>query len=163
MGVAKFHLSCDFECDDDGVLCVALVKCVKKMINVHQQIFGSKPSGRKICSPLEKGDHPELDTGELLEGDDVQKCQSLIRATQWAVSLGRMDIAMAVASLSGFRVTPRSGHMDRIKRFHSCLSDFKQAMIGFCVGEPVPRMASQRPVTEMKLRKKRLSVDKHFD
>ena len=53
-------------------------------------------------SPLEKGDHPELDTSELLDPTGVQQYQSLIGSLQWAISLGRFDIATAVMTMSGF-------------------------------------------------------------
>jgi hypothetical protein len=32
---------------------------------------------------------------------------------QWAVSIGRLDIATAVMSLSSFRAMPRRGHLER--------------------------------------------------
>ena len=36
----------------------------------------------------------------------------MIGAMQWAISIGRFDIATAVMSLSSFRVAPRIGHLD---------------------------------------------------
>jgi hypothetical protein len=64
-------------------------------------MFAEKPSA-KVHSPLEKGDHPELDTSELLDQTGVQQYQSLIGSLQWAFSLWRFDIANAVMSLSIF-------------------------------------------------------------
>ena len=61
-GPIKFHLGCDFKRDEDGTSCMAPDKYINKMVDVYQRMFGSKPSGRKIRNPLEKGDHPELDT-----------------------------------------------------------------------------------------------------
>ena len=46
-------------------------------------------------SPLDKGDHPELNTSELLDTKGVPQYQSLISSLQWSISLGRFDIAMA--------------------------------------------------------------------
>jgi hypothetical protein len=77
-----------------------------------------------VFSPLEKGDHPELDTSELLNDDDVQKYQSLIGSMQWAVSLGRFDIATAVMTMSAYRAAPREGHLTRAKRMVSYLMRF---------------------------------------
>ena len=62
---------------------------------------GEKPSA-KMYSPLEKGDHPELDCSELLNANDIQHYQSLIGSMQWAISLGCFDVATAVMSMSSF-------------------------------------------------------------
>jgi hypothetical protein len=89
-----------------------------------------------VSSPLEKGDHPEIDTSALLEPKQVQMYQSLIGSMQWAVSLGRLDIATAVMTLSGFRALPREGHLDRAKRVVGYLAKMRHAVIRFRVSEP---------------------------
>jgi hypothetical protein len=104
-GEINFHLGCDFFRDEDGTLCMKPEKYVSKMIQGYEQMFGSMPK-RKVYSPLEKGDHPELDTSELCDMTDVEKYQSLIGSLQWAVSLGRIDITTAVMTLSSFRAVP---------------------------------------------------------
>jgi hypothetical protein len=55
---------------------------------------------------------------------------------QWAVSLGRLDIATAVMTLSGFRALPREGHLDRAKRVIGYLAKMKHAVIRFRIAEP---------------------------
>jgi hypothetical protein len=65
-GTIAFHLGCDFVRDDKGILCMALKKYIEKMMMGYEQMFGEKPS-TMVHSPLEKGDHPELDTSELLD------------------------------------------------------------------------------------------------
>jgi len=87
-------------------------------------------------SPLGKGDHPECDTTELLEPEGVTRYQSLIGQTQWAVTLGRIDIATAVMTMSSFRAAPRRGHMDRAKRICGYLLKMRDACIRFRVGLP---------------------------
>ena len=64
-------------------------------------MFGEKPS-TKAQSPMEKGDHPELDQSEPLDAQGIQQFQSLIGLLQWAVSIGRFDMATVVMSLSSF-------------------------------------------------------------
>ena len=54
-GTITFHLGCDFFRDKDGVLCIAPKKHIGKMISACERMFGSKPSGKKIRSPLERG------------------------------------------------------------------------------------------------------------
>ena len=134
-GLIKYHLGCDFYRDEEGVLCFAPKRYIEKLIDIYKNTFGVKPK-LNISSPLEKGDHPELDTSELLDQDGIQKYQSLIGALQWTVSLGRIDVNTAVMTLSSFRVEPRKGHMDRIKRVYSYLAKMKHATIRIRTEEP---------------------------
>ena len=91
-------------------------------------MFGEKPK-ELYSSPLDKGDHPELDTSDLLDADGIQKYQSMIGAMQWAISIGRFDIATAVMSLSSFHVTPRVGHLEHCKLIYMYLSKMRHAAI----------------------------------
>ena len=91
------------------------------MVETYVRLFGEKPK-ELYSSPLEKGDHPELDTSDLLDADGIQKYQSMIGVMQWAISIGRFDIATAVMSLSSFHVAPRVGHLERCKRIYAYLS-----------------------------------------
>jgi hypothetical protein len=134
-GPIVFHLGMDFFRDSDGVMCIAPRKYIEKMMASYEQFFGSKPS-QKFSSPLEKGDHPEVDTSEFLNETGIQQYQSLIGAMQWAVSIGRMDITTAVMTLSSFRAMPRQGHMDRVKRVYGYLSKMKAAVIRVRTDEP---------------------------
>ncbi len=67
-GPVKFHLGCDFFRDEENVLCYAPLNYVEKLINNYTRIFGKRPV--QVVSPLIKGDHPELDTSELLKPED---------------------------------------------------------------------------------------------
>jgi hypothetical protein len=90
-GPLEFHLGCDFYRDEQGVLCMSPKKYITRMHDNYMRLFGSKAK-LNVFSPLDKGDHPELDTSELLDAEDTQKYQSLIGSMQWAISLGRFDI-----------------------------------------------------------------------
>jgi hypothetical protein len=48
---------------------------------------------------------------------------------QWAVLIGRLDIATAVMSLSSFCAMPRRGHLERAKRIYGYLRKMKEARI----------------------------------
>jgi hypothetical protein len=50
-----------------------------------------------------------MDNSPFLGQDETQQFQSLIGAMQWAVLIGRLDIATAVMSLSSFCAMPTSG------------------------------------------------------
>ena len=67
-------------------------------------------------TPLDKNDHPELDTSEILEGDMAAKYLTMVGQLQWLVTLGRFDIHAQVATMSRLRAAPRQGHMDRLKK-----------------------------------------------
>ena len=87
-------------------------------------------------SPLEKGDHPELDTSELLDHKEIVIYHSMIGALQWIVTIGRFDILTAVMTMSGFRVAPRKGHLERLKRIYGYLSKMRFAAIRVRTEEP---------------------------
>jgi hypothetical protein len=111
-GLIEFHLGCNFFRDEEGVSCFAPRKYIDKLIASYERMFGSKPRTNKITSPLVKGDHPEIDDSKFLEEEGIQQYQSLIGQLQWAISLGRFDIAVAIMTMSAFRSAPRKGHLD---------------------------------------------------
>ena len=126
-GPITFHLGCDFFRDKEGVLCYAPRKYIEKILDNYRRLFGVLP--RQVTSPLTKGDHPELDTSELLDMEGIQIYQSLVGALQWVIQIGRFDVQTAVMTLSRFRAAPRKGHLDRIKRIHGYLSKMRHAVI----------------------------------
>ena len=130
-GPLEFHLGANFERDEDGTLCMSPKKYIcDRLIPSYQKMFGEKPK-TKAWSPLEQNDHPELDDSELLDDTGIQQYQSLIGALQWIISLGRYDIQCAVMSMSSFRVAPRKGHLERLKRICGYISKFQDFKIRF--------------------------------
>ncbi len=105
------------------------------MVSTCEHLFGQKPS-RRVLSPLDSKDHPELDTSKFLDLTGTQQYQSLVSALQWAVSFGHIDIMMAVMMMSSFRAQPHCGHMDHVKHICGYLFQMSQAAICFCVNEP---------------------------
>jgi hypothetical protein len=134
-GPIKNHLGMVFFRDEDGVLCASAKSYVDRLEVNYERMFGSKPA-KNMHSPLEKGDRPELDTTDLCELDDIVKYQSLIGMMQWSISIGRMDIQVAVMGLSSYRQQPRKGHLERAKRIAGYLCKFRNATIRFRVEEP---------------------------
>ncbi len=133
-GAIEFHLGCDFFRDKDGNLCYAPQRYVEKMLQNYRRIYGENP--KKAHSPLVKGDHPELDTSELLDEEWTKIYQSLIGALQWVIQIGRFDVCTAVMTLSRFRAAPRQGHLDRVKRVHGYLLKWKHGVIRILTDEP---------------------------
>lgn len=69
------------------------------MEETYKDRFDDKPD-TLIQSPLDPGEHPELDTSSLLDGGDTKIYQSLIGAMQWVISIGCWDIQTSVMSMS---------------------------------------------------------------
>ena len=94
------------------------------MVDNHYNMFGTKPK-LSFSSPLEKGDHPELETSECVDSDGIHEHQSMIGSIQCAISLGRFYFNTAVMTLASFKAEPRKGHLDRCKIFVSYLAKIK--------------------------------------
>jgi hypothetical protein len=129
-----FHLGQSFSRNDDGEMEISAKCYIDKMIDTYVQLYGEKP--RKASSPLEQSDHPEMDDSPFLGQDETQQFQSLIGAMQWAVSIGRLDIATAVMSLSSFHAMPRRGHLERAKQIYGYLQKMKEARIRVLTNKP---------------------------
>ena len=63
-------------------------------------------------SPMETGDHPEVDEMDFLYGDDIAKYQMLVGCAQWAVMLGHFDVQYATNTMARFSNLPRERHME---------------------------------------------------
>ena len=134
-GPISFHLGMNFSRDEDGTLCITATKYIEKMMAGYEKTFGEPPK-QTYASPLEKGDHPELDDSELLDSHGIVLYQSMIGALQWAVTIGRFDINTAVMTLSAFRASPRRGHLDRAKRIYGYLAKMRHAALRVRTDEP---------------------------
>ena len=130
----KYHLGGDFFRDSDGTLCYGAQTYIKRLLTNYEVMFGEKP--KEFNSPLDKKDHPELDTTELCSVEDIAKFQSIIGSLQWAISLCRFDISVAVMTLSRYRAAPRNGHLDRAKRIVGYLRKYPHGTIRFRTGIP---------------------------
>jgi hypothetical protein len=104
------------------------------MLLTYVKLFGEEP--QKTRSLKDEGDQPELDLTPELDQDGIRLYQSLIGALQWAVTLGRIDILVGVTTMSSFRVAPRQGHLDRLKRMYGYLRKNPDGAIRFRTGIP---------------------------
>ena len=110
-------------------------KYIDKLADTYRRLFNQDPQkGDK--TPLDKNDHPELDTSEILEGDMAAKYLTMVGKLQWLVTLGRFDIHAQVTTMSRFKSAPRQGHMDRLKRIYSYAISTKDYAIRFRTDQP---------------------------
>ena len=117
-GKLTYHLGADYFEDPDGTFVSQPKKYIDKLADTYKRLFNEDPP-KGYKTPLDKNDHPELDTSEILEGDMAAKYLTMVGQLQWLVTLGRFDIHAQVATMSRFRAAHRQGPMDRLKRIYS--------------------------------------------
>ena len=134
VGPPTYHLGGDFFRDRDGTLAWGTSSYVKKMLINYEHMFGEKP--KEYSSPMLEKDHPELDLTPELDETGIKQYQSLIGALQWLVTLGRFDIQIGVATMGSYRVAPRIGHLDRLKRMYGYIKRHPDGAVRFRVRIP---------------------------
>ncbi|MGH3054698.1 MAG: reverse transcriptase domain-containing protein, partial [Gaiellaceae bacterium] len=137
VGAPEYYLGGDFERreEPEKVLTWGSKTYINKIIEMYKTQFGDLPE-KDIHTPLDPGDHPELDVSAEVDSKGIQQYQSMIGMLQWAVTLGRIDIYCAVMTMSRFRVQPRQGHLDRLKRIFGYLRTYKKTSIKFRTAIP---------------------------
>ena len=120
--------------DPDGTLVAQPKKYISKILDSFHQMFPGE-SLPQVKSPLDKNDHPELDNSELASAELITKFMCMVGQLQWAVTLGRYDILVHVMSMSRFRLAPKLGHIERIKRINGSLSRTKYYALRFKIDE----------------------------
>ena len=115
-GPIDYHLGTNFTHIPNGTLCISPKKYITEcLVPSYITMFGEKPKTR-AKSPLEKGDHPETDTSNLLDDEGIQQYQSLIGSLQWNISLGCYNIMCVVMTMSSFYAAPRIGQLEQLKQ-----------------------------------------------
>ena len=79
----SYHLGTDYLEDPDGTFVSKPKNYIDKLAETHKRCYKT---------PLDKNDHPELDTSEILEGDMAAKYLTMVGELQWLVTLGRFDL-----------------------------------------------------------------------
>ena len=111
IGPPKYYLGNDYKEDKKGRWCIGCNKYLKEAIKRVESMFGNL---KKERVPAVAGDHPELDTSDLLDDTGHQKYQMMIGILVWVVTIGRVDISHVTSSLSRFTSAPRKGHSERL-------------------------------------------------
>ena len=63
-----YHLSADYFEDPNGTFVSQPKKYIDKLADTYRRLSNDDPP-KDYKTPLDKNDHPELDTSEILEGD----------------------------------------------------------------------------------------------
>jgi hypothetical protein len=78
----------------------------------------------KYKTPFKENYHPELDTSPHCDEAKISKYKSLVGSANWAITLGRFDIAYAVSTLSRYTMAPCEGHFTAMERVFGYLRAF---------------------------------------
>ena len=117
-GPLTYQLGADYFQDPDGTMVSQPKKYTEKLKETYVRLFITEPS-KDLKTPFEKNDHPELNTSEILEGQEVNHFLTMVGQLQWLITLGRFDIQAQVITMSRVRAQPRKGHLERLKRIHA--------------------------------------------
>ena len=134
-GPLFYHLGADYFQDPDGTMVSQPKKYIEKLKETYVRLFNTEPS-KGLRTPLEKNDHPELDTSEILLGQEVNQYLTMVGQLQWLITLGRFDIQAQVITMSRFRAQPRKGHLERLKRIYAYVIRTKDYAMRFRTTEP---------------------------
>ena len=134
VGPINYHLGCGYTRDEDGTLVADPRKYVEKILESYEKTFGEKPKKSKI--PLVGGDHPESDTSDFCNQDQIKQYQTIVGQLIWLSGLGRFDIAVHVMTMSRFRQQPRIGHLERLKKIVGYLANIPHGALRFRLHEP---------------------------
>ena len=134
-GVLEYHLGCDYKLDKYGTLVAQPTRYINKILESYKKMFPNE-NFINAKSPLEKNNHPELDNSELCNEEQIAKYMCMIGQLQWAITLGRYDILAQVMSMSRFRLAPKIGHLERMKRLYRYLVKTKHFVIRYRTKEP---------------------------
>ena len=99
VGIPEYFSGADIEYDESKGCWIYSAKTyvksvcehIEKLLNIKLKNYGS---------PMEAGDHPELDDTDMLFGSEISIYQMLVGCAQWAVILGRFDIQFTTNTMA---------------------------------------------------------------
>ena len=80
----SYHLGADYFEDTDGTFVSQPRKYICKLTETYNRLFNEEPS-KDQKTPLEKNNHQQQDTSEILEGDMAAKCLTMVGQLHWLV------------------------------------------------------------------------------
>ena len=92
--------------------------------------LGEKLKHKKADTPISQTYHPELDETESLDDDGANYYQLLMGILQWAVELGRIDVAYEVQLMASYSCAPREGHDEALMGVFCYLKKEYEAQAG---------------------------------
>ena len=78
VGPPTYHLGADFVRHESGELSWGSKTYIQKILAQYGRLFEGEKLSKRTTTPLEPGDHPELDESDLLETADIRLYQRLM-------------------------------------------------------------------------------------
>ena len=129
VGVPEYYNGADISFNDNGYAQMSAKTYIKNVIERIEKLL--ECTLKNYGSPMDPGDHPELDESDLLPQQEVAIYQMLIGCAQWAVTLGRFDIQYATNTLARYASMPREGHLNRCHRLFGYLKHHPKGQLVF--------------------------------
>jgi hypothetical protein len=95
-----------------------------------------RTSKRRGRTPLPVAYKPELEQSNELSLAMISRYLQLIGKLQWAVELGRIDIALETAIMSQYLASPREGHIEAVYHIFAYLATHPMGTIVFDATTP---------------------------
>ena len=89
-----YHLGADYYHDPDGIMVCQPKKYIKKLKETQIRFFNTEPS-KGLKTPLEKNDHLELDTSDILEGQQVNHYLTMVGQLQRLMKWGDLTFKLS--------------------------------------------------------------------
>ena len=134
-GPLTCHLGADYYHDHDGTMVCQPKKYLEKLKETYIRLFNTVPS-KGLKHPLRINGNPELETSDIIEGQQVNHYLTIVGQLQWLITLGRFDIQNQVTSMSRFRAQPGQGHLEQLKRMYAYVIGTKDYTTRFRTNEP---------------------------
>ena len=89
----KYDTRCEFWKIYSKTYIKTVCKKIEKILNIKL---------KNDASPMETGDHPDMDESDLLDQDFFSQYQILIGGAQWDLNLGQNDFQYATHTMDRF-------------------------------------------------------------
>ena len=127
VGGPEYFLGGDIGITREGVMYSGAQKYVTTVSKKVEELLGV--TFRQHKSPMDPEYHAELDETPLLNESDHSVFRMIMGSAQWAITLGRFDIAYAVSTLARYAAAPRKGHLTAAIRVLGYLKGTSKAKI----------------------------------
>ena len=97
-GPLTYHLGADSYQDTNGIIVSQPKKYIEQLKETFEFFITELSKG--IKTPLEKNDHPEFDTSDILEGQQVNHYLTMVGQLQWLITLETFDIQTQAITMS---------------------------------------------------------------
>ncbi|MEM1007622.1 MAG: reverse transcriptase domain-containing protein [Myxococcota bacterium] len=127
VGAPEYFLGGDIGITENGVIYTGATKYIKSTTKKIEETMEIELKKHQV--PMDPTYHAELDTTDLLNKNNHSFYRMIMGSAQWAVTLGRFDIAFATSTLARYAAAPRLGHLQAAIWLMGYLKDSPAAKI----------------------------------